>query len=461
MNCIYHTQNRTFQPFTHQNTPFAKFDLQNPYFFRNFVESFKKKYFFTTPHLFYIKMKKIILFLIVAMSVAACMTPEKLIYKGDYDGAIALAVRNLSRSKKKDKDVVMLERAFAKAQTTDLQRIELLRKEGQPSGWEEITHIYVGIKKRQNLVNKVTPLRVVAENRAANLPMEDVDGLLVDSKQNAANYMYARAQKLMADSEKNNDRMAGREAYAELMRIDKYYRDFKDKETLKTRAHALGESRVYFRMVNNSGMIMPANFERELLSVGMRDVDTEWLKFDTQRNQSIYYDYDIYMNIQTVNVTPEQQREREYVEERDIQDGSEPVLDGRGKPKRDSLGNVITRPRTRHVRAMILEINQQKMARVGGSLEFYDPNNTGKNGNNRANLLKTVPINADAVFQNYAATFKGDREALTPETTQKIGNRPQPFPSTPDLLMTAADRLKPIIKQAIMDQRSMLEGRKP
>ena len=75
--------------------------------------------------------------------------------------------------------------------------------------------------------------------------------------------------------------------------------------------------------------------------------------------------------------------------------------------------------------------------------------------------MKTIPANADAIFQNYAATFKGDREALTNETTQKIGNRPKPFPSTPDLLMLAADRLKPIVKQAIADQRVALEGKKP
>jgi hypothetical protein len=402
-------------------------------------------------------MKKIFFLLVIVLNIAACVTPEKLIYKGDFDGAVALCVRKLSRTKKADKDMILLERAFAKAQTQDLERVESLKRDGQPSAWEEITRIYLRIKNRQNLVNKVTPLHIVALNRPPELVMQDVEGLLVDSRKNAANYLYARAQKGIDDSKKNNDRLSAREAYRDLMNIDQYYRDFKDKETLKKQAHQLGESHAYFRMVNNSGMVMPANFERELLSVGMRDVDTEWLKFTTQRTEGAYYDYNIYMNIQTVNVTPEQQREREYTEERDIQDGTEPVLDGRGKPKKDSLGRPITRPRTRHVRATILEINQQKTARVGGVLEFFD----GSGNTNRSALLKTIPANADAIFQNYAATFKGDREALTPETTQKIGNRPQQFPSTPDLLMTAADRLKPIIKQAIADNRNMLEGKKP
>jgi hypothetical protein len=401
-------------------------------------------------------MKKILLFLALALNIAACVTPEKLMYKGDYDGAIRLSVRKLAKAKKADKDMMILERSFAKAQTRDLDRIETLKSEGQPSSWEEITRIYAGIKTRQSLVKTVTPLRIVALNRDADLPMQNVDELLTDSKKNAANYLYARAQKGIADSERNHDRLSARGAYADLVRIDQYFRDFKDKEVLKKRAHELGESLVYFRMVNNANVVMPADFERELLSVGMRDVDSEWLKFTTQRTDGAYYDYSIYMNIQTVAVTPEQQREREYTEERDVAGQPEPVLDGRGKPKRDSLGRAITRPTTRHVRATILEVSQQKNARVGGALEFYEGGGSSRNA-----LVKTTPINADAIFQNYAATFKGDREALTPETTQKIGNRPQPFPSTPDLLMTAADRLKPIIKQAIADNRSLLEGRKP
>jgi hypothetical protein len=393
-------------------------------------------------------MQKILFFLIIALVFGACATPQSLIHKGDYDGAIRLAVQKLKRSKK-DKNVLLLETAFAKAQERDLNRIEFLKKEGQPSSWAEITRLYAGIKNRQNMVTTVTPLRVVAENRPANLKFESVDDAMIDARQNAAGYLYTSAQNLIGIARSNNDRKAARQAFDKLNQIDQYYQNYKDKETLKAQAKDLGISRVFFKMLNSSGMIMPAEFERELLSVYARDLNTNWLQFYTQRQSGMYYDFEIFMNVQTVVVSPEQQREREYIEERDINDGNEPVLDGRGKPKLDSLGRPITRPKIRHVRATILEVSQRKNARVGGQLEFID----GSNGQ----MIKKVPANADAIFENFAATFKGDREALSPESQQKIGNRPQPFPSNPQLLMNAADRLKGVMKQAVSDHIKMLE----
>ena len=380
-----------------------------------------------------------------------CDTPEKLLYKGNYDGAVDLAVRCNSRPKKRDKDILTLEQVFNKAQEHDLARIDYLRKEGQPNSWDELNSLYTNIKRRQTRVAMLTPLHIVSQNRDAKLNTIDVDEQIIESKKNAAAYYYAKAQKLIADSQANKDRMSARAAYAELQKIDQYYKDYKDKEALKATALDLGTNRVFFKMVNHSGMVMPAEFERELLSIGMQDVNSPWVQFQTVRNENTRYDYEIFMNIVTVEVTPEQQREREYTDEKTVQTGTETVLDGRGKPKKDSLGNIVTRPKFSNLLATVLEVSQRKMARVGGRIEVY---------NTRANKpepLKTIPANADAIFENFAATFRGDRDALSTESVQKIGNRPKPFPSTPELLMVAADRLKPIIKQAVADQRAILE----
>ncbi|MEY4927357.1 MAG: hypothetical protein RI894_1793, partial [Bacteroidota bacterium] len=220
-------------------------------------------------------------------------------------------------------------------------------------------------------------------------------------------------------------------------------------------AKSLGISHVFVKMMNNSGMIIPDRFEQELLKIYVKDLDNEWLDFATLRHDGFVYDYHIIMNIAQVAVSPEQQHDREFTEEKDIPNGTEPVLDGRGKPKKDSLGRDITRPRFRHVKANILEVQQQKTARVAGNMEIYEVST------HAPQQIKQVPITADAIFENYAATFKGDREALTEQTAKRIGNRPLPFPPTPDLLLQAADRLKPILKQAIADNRKMLEGRQP
>ncbi len=402
-------------------------------------------------------MKKIlILSILFTILFSACVTPTSLMTKADYDGAVRLAVQRLANNNKSDKNSLVLERSFQKVQELDMGRITFLRKEGQPSSWEEINTIYKRIEHRQRLVKTVTPLTIKKENnRLAIFKFEDVNEALVGSQAAAAAYLYASAEKNIATSKQNNDRFAARAAFNELKKIDTYYKDYKDKESLKLEAKRLGISHVFVKMMNNSGMIIPERFEQELLKIYVKDLDSEWLSFVTQRRDGFVYDYHIVMNIGQVAVSPEQQRDREYIEEKDIPDGNEPVLDGRGKPKKDSLGRDITRPRFRHVKANILEVHQQKNTRVAGNMEIYEVST------HAPQQIKQVPIVADAIFENYAATFKGDREALTEQTAKRIGNRPVPFPPTPDMLMQAADRLKPILKQAIADNRRMLEGRQP
>ena len=116
-----------------------------------------------------------------------------------------------------------------------------------------------------------------------------------------------------------------------------------EKTNIKLVLCKLWISHIFVKMANNSGMIMPAAFEQELLKVYVNDLDKDWLDFATRRQDGFVYDYHIVMNIGQVAVSPEQQKEREYIEERDIRDGSEPVLDGRGKPKKDSLGREIVK----------------------------------------------------------------------------------------------------------------------
>ena len=64
--------------------------------------------------------------------------------------------------------------------------------------------------------------------------------------------------------------------------------------------------------------------------------------------------------------------------------------------------------------------------------------------------------NADAVFENYASTFRGDRRALSEDACRYLGNRPQPFPTDEALLLTAMEQLKPVIKSRIAETRKLI-----
>ena len=117
------------------------------------------------------------------------------------------------------------------------------------------------------------------------------------------------------------------------------------------------------------------------------------------------------------------------------------MLDENGNVMKDSTGNDIKVPKKVFVKANVLEVYQSKIAGVTGRIEYINAYNNS--------LLKVEQIAADAIFENYASTFQGDRRALSKETKARIGNQPMPFPPNEVLLMQAAQQLKPVIKNKI------------
>ena len=157
--------------------------------------------------------------------------------------------------------------------------------------------------------------------------------------------------------------------------------------------------------------------------------------------RNINYDYEVVMNLRQIDVSPEQIREREYIDRKVIEDGWRYVLDEKGNVLKDSLGNDVKEPNEVEVVARVFESLQTKSAIVSGNLQFFD-NRSGR-------IFHEEPITAENIFENYAATYDGDKRALTKESKRKIGNSPIPFPTDEALVLQAADRLKPVIKEKI------------
>jgi hypothetical protein len=147
-------------------------------------------------------------------------------------------------------------------------------------------------------------------------------------------------------------------------------------------------------------------------------------------------------------VSPDLIKEREYVDDKTIEDGWEYVLDKNGNVMKDSSGNDIKIPKKVLIKARVFETYQRKAAHVGGLLEFYD--------NREREVIYTEPLAVDAIFENYAARYDGDKRALTEESKKKIGNRPAPFPPGENLILQAADLLKPVVKDKIARSRIMI-----
>lgn len=386
--------------------------------------------------------------LLLLLIVSSCASPERLLRQGQNERAFDAALKQSSKKRPKDKHILALEEAYARMQAANQSRIEYLLMSGQPEIWPEINRLYRTIGARQQKIQNIQPLFISSEIRYAHFPTIDLTVAELESKQKAADYYYALALQNI-ELARTGDKHAARKAYDDLVKIDQYYRHFRDKEAFKAEALQLGINRIHFSMVNQSGAILPPGFQEELFRINTSDLQSRWVEIYRTRPEGIVFDYEVVTRIQRLDISPEVVREREYIDEKEIEDGFQYVLDPKGNVMKDSLGNDIKIPKYTTIRATVLEVHQRKSALVGGVFEIVDKR--------KGEPVVTAPLRSEAIFENFAATFRGDRRALSKESLNRLGNQPLPFPTNPDLVLQAAHQLKPFIRKSIVDNRRLLE----
>ena len=166
------------------------------------------------------------------LQLTACVSPEKLLDSGEYDQAILLGVKKLKgKKKKKQKYVLAVEEAFARVTARDMRAAASLEKEGRPGNWPKINQIYRNIQRRQDRITPLLPL-VAAEGYKADFKFVRVGDLEKESREKAAEYLYTDAQQLLEQGTKG-DKLAAREAYAQLEKINQYFSNYKTKGDFK------------------------------------------------------------------------------------------------------------------------------------------------------------------------------------------------------------------------------------
>ncbi|PHN08336.1 hypothetical protein CRP01_00015 [Flavilitoribacter nigricans DSM 23189 = NBRC 102662] len=378
---------------------------------------------------------------------SSCASAEKLVETGNYDQAIELAIRKLAGKKnKKVKYVQALEEAFAQVTDRDMRTAEHLKADGKNANWEKINDIYRRISRRQEAIRPLLPL-IDKEGIKADFQFVRVEGLEKDSREKAAAFLYDEAQELL-DRGRNGDRQAARLAYSQLEKISKYYRTYRDREELMQVAQDLGTTYILVSVENRAPVVLPAGFEAEVTRFGVRDLDSKWSVYHNRQDPNIEYDYEAIMRLTNIQLSPEVVKERQYEDVREIEDGFDYVLDANGNVTKDTLGNDIKIPRKVLIRAKVLEVYQSKVATLSGRVDLVDLRSR--------ELIDSQAIGVDAVFENYASTFRGDERALSKETRRRIGNQPLPFPTDEDLILTAAEQMKPVVKDKISRTRNLI-----
>jgi hypothetical protein len=386
-------------------------------------------------------MKKITL-LFLSLLIVSCgvKQTQSMLSNGDYDGAINRALEGLRTNKnsKGNQDYVyLLEEAFAKAKQRDLESLNLLIKENNPSNYERIFNLYSQLNNRQERIKPLLPLQLIKEGRNAIFPMDDYSDEIIRSKNNLSGFLYANAKKLLDSKNK----MDFRQAYDDLAYLEKLNPNYSDVRALMDEAQFKGTDFVHVYTKNETNMVIPARLQDDLLNFSTYGINDKWTVYHNNKQKGINYDFGMIVNFRQINISPEQVKEREFTVEKEIIDGKVKKLDARGRVMKDSLGKDIIIDNIKVVRALINEVRQFKIVNVVAKIDYISLNTN--------QIMDSFPLGSEFVFENIYAQYKGDKRAIAPEYYPNFRNGPVPFPNNQQMVFDTGEDLKNQLKEII------------
>jgi hypothetical protein len=389
-------------------------------------------------------MKQICAGLFILAVFFSCSSPEKLLQRGDYDGLIDKSVKKIIKDPDSQEDIELLDKAYKLANDRDMDRVKYLKLEGNPNSWDEVLLIYARLKDRQSKVRKVLPLNL--HGRTISYEFIDYDAQMVEAKRKAAEYFYSHGKALMENGTKDSYR----QAYVELSKASDYSGGaFSDLDKMIDEAKYMGMSRVLVSVINSTPLRLPEDFMENLLAINTYGLNSEWVEYHFKPlDQETVFDYYVDINLQIIDVSPEQVDDNARQVKRKVQDGFEYVLDARGNVMKDTAGNDIKLPKYKELSCTVIEKVQNKSVTLKGEIEVVSAN--------PKRLISKDPISATTQFQHKSASAVGDIEALSAEDKKAVGVEEIPFPDDITMIYDTSEGLKQAITDVIRNKRQYI-----
>ena len=391
-------------------------------------------------------MKKTILFFAYFLLVTSCGVKQtrQSLTSGDYDAAINTAVeglRNRKEAKGKQDYIYLLEEAFAKAKERDLQNINYLIKDANPNNTEKIYNTFLQLNNRQELIKPVLPLHLIKENRNAIFPFEDYSDQILNSKNALAKHLYDNSKALLV----TKDKMNFRRAYDDLMYLNSLSPNYKDVSNLINDAKLKGTDFVSVYTKNETNMVIPVRLQNDLLDFSTYGLNDKWTVYHSNRQKGITYDYELAVNFRQINVSPEQIKEKELIKEKQIKDGTKPLLNAQGQQVKDNSGQVIMVDNMKTIKATIYESRQFKSAQIVAKVDYIDFKTN--------QLIDTFPLASEFVFENIYSKYVGEKNACESEYFPYFDKKAVPFPSNEQMIFDCGEDLKGKLKGIISQNK--------
>ncbi len=385
-------------------------------------------------------MNKTITLLLGIFLLTSCGS-QRYLQKAQFDQAINVAVKKIRKKPTKVEEIDNLKYAYTKANQIDKDRLSYLFESQTDDIWDEVHQRYNKLYYRQELV-KTLPDDILTQ---IGYTEENYAQKITQSKQNAAEYHYNKGVNLLVSKNKYD----ARDAYSNFVKARSFYPHYKDVNQKITEAKFIGTNHILFKIANESKIMLPEDFEKEMLKISLDELNQQWIDYDTRASENIPYDFYIQLSIKQITVSPNNVSNNSFKEEKEIEDGFKYQLDAKGNVQKDTLGNDVKLPIYKIINCTVRETLQHKEALIGGTIDYI---NTVTN-----QLVKTHPVTATMVFDYHSAEAFGDINALKEESKKKIGGEPIAFPADPQMIMDAVSMLKENTKTIIYSNKDWLK----
>ena len=386
-------------------------------------------------------MNKLTSLIILIIFISSCKSSQKELQQGNYEQAFYKSVKKLQKKPNDSEQAEIFTISYKKANQKNIDRIEYLKLSGEANSYDEIYKNYKYLERRQMLAETVLPLR--AGGRTVNFEHINYNRKIIDAKNGAADYHYRKGLELL-----KGDKQSAKNAFYEFEAVRNYSSSYQDLNRLQLEAKEKGTTTVLLIPINKTYSQLSQKFLFNLVDLGMQELDKEWIRYFNNPERK-YYDYNIYISVKSVYISPDNMKESKELVKKEVKDGYKYVLDSRGNVMKDTLGNDIKVDKYKTISCTIIKKIQSKKVKIEVRVEYQD--------NKTKRIIATIPVVGKDVFNYVSASANGDLNALTKEERKMIGSSPKVFPSDLIMMEYASDELKEQIKNILITNKSHIK----
>lgn len=360
------------------------------------------------------------IFFLALIGLGGCRSAEYFYKNGRYDEAITRGVKKLHKKPDHQKSIDLVYNSYNIANKIDDARVESLLNQNRPENWQTIYQMYKLMEKRQQLVQRLPPLKPSRPGNDYNFQIRDYAELIENARIKTVTYFENQGDLWAA----KGDKLSYREAYTAYRNALVYEPSNINIQSKSEDALARGYSYIQMEVLPVADFTLPPTIGDYLLAINPEQFHSGWLKF-LPWNSSHLPDYKILLSIDAVMMSPERLRESEVIEKKTIQDGYIYEYNQDGSIRKDSTGKPIKIPVMKDVSVRVVKYMLAKECNISGYIRLVDASG------------KTIRVENVFGTYNFSYTYGvayGDVRALSNASEVLLKNKPMPFPTNLDMI---------------------------